>query len=153
MLFPSFTYEVNSIPSEHFFIFPRQNCREKYLIRASSLTVDCWGFWRSLLEIPSHWVRQIPLPPPPVNILIVSGCLGAGYFNYCDIDPNFAKNDHKMTSFTFIFHEKVVLFQNIVGAECIVCTHWLNTGCFWKYWHIYFASCSGVYYSTSIIGG
>ena len=27
------------------------------------LTVDCWGFWRSLLEIPSHWLRQFPPPP------------------------------------------------------------------------------------------
>ena len=26
----------------------------------------------------------------------------------------------------FLYHEKNILLQNIVGAECIVCTHWLN---------------------------
>ena len=57
-------------------------------------------------------MRQIP-PPHSQH---VSGCLGAGYFNYCDIDPSFAKLDHKVTFFAFIFHEKVVHYWNALSA-------------------------------------
>ena len=47
----------------------------------------------------------------------------AGYF-YCDMEPIIAKPGHRRTHSAFIYHEKDVLFLNIVGAECIVCTHW-----------------------------
>ena len=42
-----------------FFHFPKKIfLSEKHLARACSLTVDCWGFLRSLLRIPSHWVDE-----------------------------------------------------------------------------------------------
>ena len=49
----------------------------------------------------------------------------AGYF-YCDIDLSIAKFGHGTTHAVFINHDKYVLLQVIVGAEYIVCTHWLN---------------------------
>ena len=42
---------------------------------------------------------------------------------YCDMNQSIAKLGHKTTASLF-YHEKGVLFQNIVGAECTVCTHW-----------------------------
>ena len=60
--FQSFTHAVNLFyfvrtffTSPRFFFLKREVSSS-----ACSLTVDCWGFSRSLLRVPSHWVERIP---------------------------------------------------------------------------------------------
>ena len=44
-------------------------------------------------------------------------------FFYCGIDPSVAKYFVMESHFVFLSGERLFLFQNIVGAEYIVCTH------------------------------
>ena len=48
------------------------------------------------------------------------------HYFYRDIDQSIAKTFGHRTSSVFIYDEKGVLLQNIVGAEYILCTRWLN---------------------------
>ena len=85
---------------------------------AEAKTRHCW--WRSGEGIPTfQWHHEAVMKTAS------DFCYVFSHYFYCDIDPCMAKT-LVIEILVFMYDEKDVLLENIVGAEYIICIHWLK---------------------------